>query len=182
MTVARRARPGRQCKRAGRIRVCDGDAPINLVMDLLPAVVTMGIHEFQRSMSRAWRGLEAGDVIHLVHKRAGLHRAWLVPELEPGCEAPEPVTCSMLREHLGQVFELVALGTVVQVRDEQGANQHKGHGEEAIVRGYLQWTPPEGIARLDRALQYATRLPRTAYGGGGRRLRDIWPTEVQART
>ena len=146
-------------------------------MELLPAVVTMGVHEFQRSLARAWRELESGAVVHLVHKRAGLHRGWLVPELPEGSGAPEPVTCSVVREHLGQVFQLVCLGTVFEVRDAQGWK-----GNETIVRGYLTWCPPEGIARLDAALQYATGLPRTAYGGGGRRLRDIWPIELEART
>ena len=148
-------------------------------MELLPAVITMGVHEFQRSMSRAWHELESGAVVCLVNKRAGLERAWVWPERPPGAGAPEPVTCSMLREHLGQVFELVRLGTVFEVRDERGANQYRGHGQEAIVRGYLTWDRPPGIARLDAALQYATRLPRTAYGGGGRRLRDIWLAEAR---
>lgn len=136
-------------------------------MELLPPVVTVGVCEFQHGFARCWRELESGKVVQVVSKRNGLHRAWLVPDLEPGYEA-EPIGCNEVRQHMGQVFELVRLGTVFEVRDTQGSRSK--------VRGYLTWCPPEGIARLDRALRYARRT-RT----GRTQLKDIWPTELEAR-
>lgn len=146
--------------------------PIAWSWSFSPAVVTLGVCEFQHGFARCWRELASGAAIHIVHKRAGLHRAWLVPERPEGCETPVPVTCSMLRDHLGPVFDLVRGGAVFEVRDAQGAQPG---GPKAIVRGYLTWCPPEGIARLDAALQFTVR------SFGRSRLRDIWPLETEAR-
>jgi hypothetical protein len=136
-------------------------------MDLLPVVETIGVSDFQHGFSKCWRVLASGAVVHVVSKRNGLHRAWLVPELEPGYE-PVPIGCNELRDHLGMVFELVRDGVVFEITDQQG-------GQKATVRGYLQLAPPEGLARLDRALQFTVRRR------GGSRLRDIWPLETAAR-
>jgi len=142
-------------------------------MELLPALLTMGVCEFQHNFARCWRELSSGAVIHIVHKRNGLHRAWLVPPpLEPGFEAV-PIGCNELRAHLGQVFDFVRDGTVFQVCDMQGAPQSGVF--KTTVRGYLQLTPPEGLARLDTALHFTVR------SFGRTRLRDIRPTETKAR-
>ena len=61
----------------------------------------------------------------------------------------------------------VADGIVWAVTD-----QHSG-----AVRGYVQLCPPEPIARLDAALQFASRRSRT----GRARLRDLMPAEAEAR-
>lgn len=140
-------------------------------MDLLPPVLTLGVCEFQHGFARCWSELASGAVIHVVSKRNGLHRAWLVPDLEPGYETV-PIGCVELRAHLGPVFDFVRDGTVFEVRDEQGSQPGAA---KATVRGYLQWTAPPGIARLDQALHFTVR------SFGRSRLREIWPTELEAR-
>jgi hypothetical protein len=142
-------------------------------MDELPAVITMGVNELQHGFRRAWRELESGAVVHIMHKRLGRHLGWLVPELPAGFGA-EAITCNELRASLAHAFDQVRDGVVFEVRDTQGAQP--GSPSEGRVRGYLMLTPPEPIARLDAALQYlaGTRTGRA-------KLRDIWPLETVAR-
>jgi hypothetical protein len=132
----------------------------------LPAVVTLGCREASANLGRVWAELASDAVVHVVDKRTGRHRGWIVPELETGYLARR-AGCQDIARQLGGYLEAVRDGEVFEVFDHQAGT----------VRGYLQWCPPDPIARLDAAIQFAARRSRT----GRTKLRNIWPLEVTAR-
>jgi len=132
----------------------------------LPAVVTMGVRETAQHSSRVWAELVSGAVVHVVDKRTGRTRGWVVPEPEDGSQ-PERIGCQELATRFGFYLEQVRDGYVFEIFDRNADT----------VRGYLQWAPPDPIARIDAALQFASR--RTRYGPG--RMRSVWPAETVAR-
>ena len=94
--------------------------------------------------------------MHVVHKRSGLHRAWLLRELPEGFEVDARVSCTGLRRYLGQVLDRVRDGDTIEIRDAQGV-QPGNSGIPGQVRGYLLLTPPEPVARLGGTLPCLTR-------------------------
>jgi hypothetical protein len=138
---------------------------------LLAEVADFGSKDLQKHASQAWAELAAGTLVHVVDRKMGRHKAWLVPVLEPGYQA-ERISCQEFIKKLGTVLDRVRDGEVFEVAHHSGG----GRGAVAVV-GYVTWCPPDPVARLDTALRFASRRSRS----GRTRLRDIMPTEVEAR-
>jgi hypothetical protein len=133
---------------------------------LLAEVADFGSKDLQKYASQAWAKLASGTLIHVVDRKMGRHKAWLVPVLEPGYRA-ERIGCVEFTHRLGTWLDRVRDGDSFEIFDY--------HAHE--VRGYITWCPPDAIARLDTALRFASRRTR----GGRVRLLDIMPTETAAR-
>jgi len=133
--------------------------------DNLPAVVTAGGTELQHSTPRLARELGTGAIVHLVQIQSGRHRGWFDSRQPPGCE-PERVTVWWLQRNVGKILDDVRDGQVFEIYNTR----------QRRVLGYLFWSVPEWLARLETSLQYTWRSPagRVIY-------RDIDPTATEAR-
>ena len=135
--------------------------------NVLPTVVTVGVREAQASLGRVWTELADGCAVHVVDKRTGRHRGWLVRDLEDGYQ-PRRVGCENAARRFGGYLAAVRDGDVFECYDHHASQ----------VRGYIQWCAPDAIARLDTAIRFAGRRTR----GGRVPVRTIRPTEVMARS
>lgn len=131
----------------------------------MPAVVTAGGTELQHGTPRLARELDSGAVVHLVQIQTGRHRGWFDSRQPPGSD-PQRVTVWWLQRNVGKILDDVRNGEVFELYNTK----------ERRVLGYLFWSVPEWLARLETSLQYTFRSwnGRTVY-------RDIDPTATEAR-
>jgi hypothetical protein len=131
----------------------------------MPAVITTGGTELAQTTQRVARELETGAIVHLMHIQTGRHRGWLSAQKPPGSE-PEQITVWGLHRSVGKVLDRVRDGEVFELYNAR---------ERRIV-GYLFWSTPEILVRLETSLQYTwrSRSGRTIF-------RDIDPTATEAR-
>lgn len=131
----------------------------------LPAVVTAGGTQLQHETPRLARELDSGAIVHLVQIQTGRHRGWFSADQPPGSE-PERVNIYWLQKSVGKILDDVRDGAVYEIYNSK---EHR-------VLGYLFWSCPEWLARLETSLQYSFRA------WNGRAIyRDIDPTAIQAR-
>jgi hypothetical protein len=132
----------------------------------LPAIVTVGGCEFQHMIGRLWAELESGAVVHIVNKRNGRHRGWLVPERPAGYETVR-VSVNTLAKSVGRILDDMRDGAAFEVYDHV----------RGVARGYLVWAPPDCLA----ALGWGVSIPYFRRGRTGRLLqRDIYPLAVES--
>jgi hypothetical protein len=138
-------------------------------VDELPAeVITLGTREVQHERARIWAELASGAVIHVVDRKMGRHKGWIVPSPEPGYQAV-PVSCAEFGRRTGTLLDRARDGEVFEITDYASGGP--------VIRGYLQWCPAEPLARLRAVLTFAKRRTRT----GRVPLARILPTELEAR-
>ena len=130
----------------------------------LPAVITAGGTELQHCTPRLCRELGTGAIVHLVQIQSGRHRGWFDSEKPPGSE-PERVTVWFLQRNVGKILDALRDGAVYEVYN----------CKERRVLGYIFWSCPEWLARLDASLQYSFRS-----WNGRLCYRDIFPTAAEA--
>ncbi len=130
----------------------------------MPAVITAGGTHLQNSTPRLARELESGAIVHVVQIQTGRHRGWFTADQPPGSE-PERVTAWAMHRAVGKILDDVRAGEVFEVYNAR----------ERRVLGYLFWSAPEWLARLETSLQYSfrSRSGRVIY-------RDIYPLATDA--